>query len=79
MMRGFIVVITAGMAMFFLKKKQYFHHYISLFAIVLAIASVGLVGIGINNQSSGQATKDGDKTTAFGLILLIVAQFFTGG
>ena len=45
MMRGIIVVVTAGMAMAFLGRKQYFHHFFSLFLIVAAVAIVGVVGI----------------------------------
>lgn len=45
MMRGLIVVITAAMAMIFLGRKQYLHHYMSLFMIVAAVFIVGFSGI----------------------------------
>jgi len=45
MMRGFIVVITAIMAVIFLGRKQYMHHIISLLFIVIAVILVGLIGI----------------------------------
>lgn len=45
MMRGFIVVITAFMAMLFLGRKQYIHHWVSLFVIVSGVAIVGYVSI----------------------------------
>ena len=75
MMRGFIVVITAGMAKFFLGRPQYFHHYISLICIVGAVALVGLVGILHTDDSgdTGEAT-----TTTFGITLLIISQLFAG-
>jgi uncharacterized membrane protein len=43
MMRGAIVIITSLMAFIFLKKKQYFHHIIGLFLIVIGIGLVGYV------------------------------------
>lgn len=85
MMRGIIVVITAGMAMIFLGRKQYLHHYISLLIIVLAVAGVGLVGIAVSNKlaadksDSGEEADPGATTTPLGVILLLVAQCFTGG
>ena len=45
MMRGIIVVITASMSVVFLDRKQYFHHWASLFAIILGVAIIGVVGI----------------------------------
>jgi hypothetical protein len=51
MMRGFIVVINATMAMIFLKTKLYFHHFISIIIITLSVASVGYVGILISKKS----------------------------
>lgn len=45
MMRGVIVVITAMMAIFFLGRRQYAHHYISLTLIVFGVFVVGLVNI----------------------------------
>lgn len=80
MMRGIIVVITAGMAMIFLGRKQYVHHYLSLLIIVGAVAMVGAVGIGISNKSQDDEDSDpGATTTVLGVLLLLVAQCFTGG
>lgn len=45
MMRGIIVVITASMSVVFLSRKQYFHHWASLVAILLGVAIIGVVGI----------------------------------
>lgn len=45
MMRGVIVVITAFMALVFLGRKQYAHHWISLSTIVLGVFIVGFVSI----------------------------------
>lgn len=51
MMRGIIVVITAGMAMIFLGRKQYIHHWLSLITIVLGVFIVGLVGVTMSTKS----------------------------
>ena len=75
MMRGIIVVITAGMAMIFLGRKQYIHHWLSLFTIVLGVFIVGLVGVTMSSKSEDE----GSQTSLLGIILLIVAQLFTGG
>lgn len=45
MMRGVIVVITALMAMYFLGRRQYAHHWSSLSLIVFGVFIVGFVNI----------------------------------
>lgn len=75
MMRGAIVVITAGMAMIFLGRKQYTHHYVSLVMIVAAVAIVGVAGI----VASDDGEDDKTPTTPIGVGLIILAQLFTGG
>jgi drug/metabolite transporter (DMT)-like permease len=74
MMRGTIVVITAVMALLFLGRKQYAHHWISLFTIVLGVFSVGFVSIMASRNSSSA-----DCTSITGICLLLLAQCFTGG
>jgi len=74
MMRGVIVVITAFMAIQFLGKKQYAHHWVSLFAIVLGVFIVGLVGIMYSSKSANTS-----QTSILGIALLLLAQCFTGG
>lgn len=70
MMRGIIVVITAGLSVTLLKRKQYLHHWVSLLLIVLGVASVGFVGI-IESKNSDQQI-----TTVGGIILLLLSQLF---
>ena len=72
MMRGVIVVITALMALFFLGRKQYAHHWISLFTILLGVTLVGAVSINSSNHSS-------HATSIFGILLMLASQFFIGG
>jgi drug/metabolite transporter (DMT)-like permease len=45
MLRGAIVIITAALAVIFLKKKQYRHHITSLFIIFLGLLIVGISSI----------------------------------
>ena len=68
MMRGVIVVITAFMALVFLGRKQYAHHWISLFTIVLGVAIVGLVNIMASSQQSSSSS-----TSVAGIVLLLLA------
>ena len=50
MMRGIIVLVTAILSILFLGRKQYCHHWSSLFSIVAGVAIVGLVGIIMTNK-----------------------------
>lgn len=75
MMRGVIVVITAFMALIFLGRKQYAHHWISLATIVLGVFLVGFVSI----MASKSDASAGGATSVTGIILLLAAQCFTGG
>jgi hypothetical protein len=50
MMRGFIIVMTAILAITVLKRRLYIHHFISLVVIVGAITEVGWVGINQGNK-----------------------------
>lgn len=77
MMRGIIVVITAGMAMIFLGRKQYCHHWSSLFTIVVGVFIVGLVGVTMSSKKDDE--DGGAQTKPLGIILLVIAQLFTGG
>lgn len=76
MMRGIIVVITAAMSILFLGAKQYTHHWIALFMIVAGVAIVGITSVAYGKAS---ADGDGPTTTVTGIVLLLVAQCFTGG
>ncbi len=73
MMRGIIVVITAVMAVVFLKKKQYRHHWTSLFAITFGVFLVGLSSLLYPKKTDGK-----DETSVTGIVLLIISQFFAG-
>ena len=67
-------MITAGLAMAFLGRKQYIHHYLALLAIVMAVAVVGAVGILISNQNEDDDDSDGGATTKpLGIFLLLIS------
>lgn len=73
MMRGTIVVITAIMALVFLGKKQYAHHWISLFTIVLGVFFVGFVSV-----MAAKETTSAEATSITGIVILLIAQCFSG-
>eukprot|EP00347_Sterkiella_histriomuscorum_P013774 403363419 len=77
MLRGMIIIITALMAIFFLKKKLYLHHWSSIACIFIGVAFVGLAAIFFKTDEE-KADTDGE-TKPQGLILLLCAQLFTGG
>jgi drug/metabolite transporter (DMT)-like permease len=72
MLRGIIVLIVAAMAIIFLKRKLYIHHYSSLACIFLGVFLVGLASL-TGEQAEGQ-----EVTEPLGIILLIIAQLFAG-
>ena len=66
-MRGLIVLVTAGMSMIFLGRKQYRHHYISLLTIVIGIVLVGYASLSKSGNSTDTTTKP------LGIILVLIA------
>lgn len=73
MMRGMIIIVTTVMSIIFLKKKYYRHHWASVATIFIGVAIVGASPL-IRGGSSG-----GEKVNPLGILLLIVAQLFSGG
>lgn len=72
MMRGIIVLITSLLSVAFLGKKQYCHHWTSLFIIVGGVAIVGWVGIA-NSGGDDDPDSDTTPTSSLGVILLLIA------
>jgi len=68
MMRGTIVIITAVMALVFLKKKQFKHHWAALISIFIGVFLVGLSSL-LFPDNAGSS----DSTSALGIILVIAA------
>lgn len=75
MLRGTIIIITAAMAIIFLKKKLYLHHWSSMAVIFIGVFLVGLAALVI--KSSDEEGQD-EETKPLGLVLLVIAQLFTG-
>ena len=77
MMRGCLVFIIAIMSVLFLKRVLYRHHWTSLGVILVGLALVGASPLIYPTESD-----DDDDSTAMkvivGIVLVIVAQFFTG-
>ena len=69
------MIITALMAFVFLGRKQYLHHILSLIVIVTGVALVGVAIL----TAPPKPGADHEDTTSMGIILIIIAQFFTGG
>ena len=69
MMRGFIVIITAFMALIFLGRKQFLHHWVSMGIIVAGIAIVGFVSL------EGPAADDKNlaQTSMEGIVYILIA------
>jgi drug/metabolite transporter (DMT)-like permease len=73
MMRGMIIIVTTVMSIIFLKRKYYRHHWTSVAVIFLGVAIVGASPL-IHGKSSGSGS-----INPMGILLLIVAQLFSGG
>ena len=61
MLRSSVVIFTALLALIFLNKRLYLHHWTSMAAMVLGIFLVGL-----------QSMKADDNTNIWGIIILLV-------
>lgn len=73
MMRGFIVVITCVLAIIFLKKKHYRHHWLGVGFVTGGILMVG-VAASIWGKNDGNSTTG---RTIAGIVMLLISQFFT--
>ena len=66
MFRSSLVVFTATLAYFFLKKKLYRHHIASIIFIIIGIILGGL----------SQLLSKGGNISVIGVVLVLVAQMF---
>lgn len=71
MLRGTIIIITAGMSILFLKRILYRHHWSAIAVIFTGVFLVGLNALLFSDSP--------DKTNAIGLVLLVISQLFSGG
>jgi len=67
-------VITAMLAMIFLGRKQYRHHWTGIVLIVSGVFIVGVVAV--KGSDSSSSTTGGSEF--FGIILLLISQLFAG-
>jgi drug/metabolite transporter (DMT)-like permease len=70
MLRGMIIIITALMSIFFLKKKLFIHHWSSITCIFIGVVMVGLAAMLIHVEGE---SGDDSKTNPLGLLLLLLA------
>lgn len=70
MLRGMIIIITAVMAIIFLKKKLFRHHWGSIIVIFIGVFMVGLAALVFKTE---EEKKSKEQTKPLGLILLLVA------
>ena len=74
MLRGMIIIVTAVMSILFLKRKLFRHHWTSVGIIFVGVALVGLAAV-LKSQEEGANS----EIKPIGLVLLVVAQLFSGG
>lgn len=73
MLRGMIIIVTSVMSIIFLKKKLYRHHWGSAAVIFSGVALVGLAAV------LKKADANSEKVNPLGILLLVLAQLFSGG
>ena len=71
MMRSTLVVFSAFLAIIFLKKKLYKHHFVSMFVIVAGIF-LGGISQAIHSKEDGKDV----RFDPLGIIVVLVAQLF---
>lgn len=70
MLRGMIIIVTAVMSILFLNRKLFRHHWTSVAVIFTGVAIVGI---------SAVIKTSGEEVHPMGLVLMVMAQLFTGG
>jgi drug/metabolite transporter (DMT)-like permease len=73
MLRAMIIIITACMSIFFLKRKLYRHHWSSMGIITVGVFLVGLAVYLAQDSNSDTETS---QTSPLGVGLLLLAQVF---
>lgn len=70
MLRGMIIIVTSVMSILFLKKKLFRHHWGSAAVIFSGVMLVGTAAL---------LKSTGEPVNPLGLVLLVLAQLFSGG
>ena len=71
MLSSFIVIINALMSVYFLGRKQYMHHWVSLIMIVIGVIIVGIVGVSESSKENKSSSESATNTTIFGVLLIL--------
>jgi len=71
MFRGSLILFTTLLAIIFLKKKLYLHHYLAGSCVIIGLALVGVAALVM-----AKADPNEPHTTVVGVLLVIVAQVF---
>lgn len=74
MLRGALVIITASLSKFFLKRILYKHNYFGILSVFIGVVMVGASGFFEKKKSSGVTS--GEFTT--GVILQLISLLFLG-
>lgn len=70
-----IIIVTSVMSILFLKRKLFRHHWGSV-----AVIFIGVAIVGASPLIHGKENKDpSQKVDPLGILLLIIAQLFSGG
>lgn len=75
MMRGNIVIVTSLMSIIFLKRRYFRHHWTGISSILFGVILVAMKGFFENKDKD----KDHETTNPLGILLVLVAQLFSGG
>ena len=79
MMRGLIVFVITIMSILFFKRTYYRHHWTALWLVVGGVALVGASPIIYPDDGESSDDNKGAGAATAGIILIIIAQLFTGG
>jgi len=79
MLRGSIIVFSGILSVVFLKRKLYLFHWIGILTTTFGLAAVGVSSIFSSGGESGSsaASNNGAGKATLGVVLVIVAQFFS--
>ena len=78
MMKGSIVLITAGFGVIFFKEKRYCFHWLALMFIVVGLATVAAVAIESSEEDKVKVDSVATRTTVLGVTVLIISQCLNG-
>lgn len=69
MLRGMIIIVTAGMSILFLKRKLFRHHWTSIGVIFTGVALVGLAAV----LTPKDPNVDAETVNPIGIMLVVIS------